>query len=58
MEFEVEGPRLRGRPKRTWREVVREDCQAHKMNKDIVPLIVVMEEDDKGCPMIRMGVSG
>jgi len=23
----VEGPRPRGRPKRTWREVVREDCQ-------------------------------
>ena len=26
MEYEVEGPRPRGRPKRTWREVVREDC--------------------------------
>ena len=25
MEYEVEGPRPRGRPKRTWREVVRED---------------------------------
>jgi len=23
-----------------------------------MPWIVVMEEDDKGCPMIRMGVSG
>ena len=34
MEYEVEGPRPRGRPKRTWREVVREDCQAHKMNKE------------------------
>ena len=33
VEYEVEGPRPRGRPKRTWREVVREDCQAHKMNK-------------------------
>jgi len=22
------------RPKRTWREVVREDCQARKMNKE------------------------
>jgi len=33
MEYEVEGPRPRGRPKRTWREVVREDCQARKMNK-------------------------
>jgi len=31
---EVEGPRPRGRPKRTWREVVREDCQARKMNKE------------------------
>jgi len=32
MEYEVEGPRPRGRPKMTWREVVREDCQAHKLN--------------------------
>jgi len=29
MEYEVEGPR----PKRTWTEVVREDCEARKMNK-------------------------
>ena len=34
MEYEVECPRPRGRPKRTWREVVREDCQAHKLNKE------------------------
>ena len=33
MEYEAEGPRPRGRPKRTWRDVVREDCQARKMNK-------------------------
>ena len=33
MEYEVEGPRPTGRPKRTWREVVREDCQACKINK-------------------------
>ena len=33
MEYEVEGPRPRGRPKRTWREVVRKDCQARKLNK-------------------------
>jgi len=32
--YEVEGPRPRGRPKRTWREVVREDCQARKLNKE------------------------
>jgi len=29
-EYEVEGPR----PKRTWREVVREDCQVRKLNKE------------------------
>jgi len=34
MEYEVDGPRPRGRPKRTWREVVREDRQARKMNKE------------------------
>jgi len=34
MEYEVEGPRPRGRPKRTWTEVVREDRQAHKMKKE------------------------
>ena len=33
MEYEVEGSRPRGRPKRTWREVVREDCQARKLNR-------------------------
>ena len=30
IEHEVQGPR----PKRTWREVVREDCQARKLNKE------------------------
>ena len=34
MEHEVEGPRPRGRPKKTWKEVVREDCQARKLNKE------------------------
>jgi len=34
MEYEVEGPRPRGTPKRTWIEVVREDCQVHKLNKE------------------------
>jgi len=34
MEHEVEGPRPRGRPKKTWKEVVREDCQALKLNKE------------------------
>ena len=34
MDCEVEGPRPRGRPKKTWREVVQEDCQARKLNKE------------------------
>ena len=34
MEYEVEGSRPRGRPKKTWKEVVREDCQARKLNKE------------------------
>jgi len=34
MEYEVEGARSRGRPKRTWREVVKKDCQARKLNRE------------------------
>ena len=34
MEYEAEGPRPRGRSKRTCREVVKKDCQTRKMNKD------------------------
>jgi len=33
VQYEVEGPRPRGRPKTTWREVVEKDCQASKLNK-------------------------
>jgi len=32
MEYEVEGSKPRGRPKRTWREVVQKDCQACNLN--------------------------
>jgi len=34
MEYEVEGPRPRERPKRTWREVVEKDCQSRKLNTE------------------------
>ena len=34
MEYEVVGSRPRGRPKRTWREVVQKDCQACNLNKE------------------------
>ena len=35
IEIEVDGFRPRGRPKRTWTEVVQKDCQAHKLNREI-----------------------
>ena len=34
MEYEVEGSRPRGRPKRTWREVVQRDCQARNLKRE------------------------
>ena len=34
MEYEVEGPRPREGPKRTWRQVVKEDCQARELNTE------------------------
>jgi len=33
MEYEVEGIRPRGRPKRVWTEVVQKDCQEGKLNR-------------------------
>ena len=47
MEYEVEGPRPRGRPKRTWREVVKEDCQARKLNKED-------DKDQDGCEWVSV----
>jgi len=34
MEYEVEGARSRGRPKKTWREIVERDCQARGLNRE------------------------
>jgi len=34
IEYEVEGSGPKARPKRTWKEVVREGCQARKLNKE------------------------
>jgi len=34
-EYEVEGSRPRGRPKRTWKEVVQKDRQARNLNKEV-----------------------
>jgi len=35
MDFEVEGAIPRGRPKRTWREVVQKHFQSHKLNWEV-----------------------
>jgi len=34
MEYEVKGTRPRGRPKKTWREIVEKDCQTRGMNRE------------------------
>jgi len=34
VEYEVEGTRPRGRPKKTWREIVEKDCQACTLNRE------------------------
>jgi len=35
MEYEVEGARPRGRPKKTWREIVEKDCQVRGLNREV-----------------------
>ena len=30
----MEGARPRGRPKKTWQEIVEKDCKAHVLNRD------------------------
>jgi len=34
MEYEVEGARPRGRPTKTWREIVEKDCKACGLNRE------------------------
>jgi len=34
MEYEVEGARPNGRPKKTWKEIVEKDCQARKLSRE------------------------
>ena len=36
MEYEVEGARPRGKPKKTWREIVEKDCKACELNREDV----------------------
>jgi len=34
MEYKVEGAMPRGRPKKTWREIVEKDCQVRGLNRE------------------------
>jgi len=34
MQYEVEGARAKGRPKKTWREIVERDCKARGLNRE------------------------
>ena len=34
LKYEVEGARPRGRPKKTWREIVEKDCKACGLNRE------------------------
>jgi len=34
MEYEEDGPRPIGKPKRTWTEVAEKDCQTRKLNNE------------------------
>ena len=56
MEYEVKGSRPRGRPKRTWKEVVQKDCQPRNLNKEDAMDVFwkKMEEVDKAWMMSRM----
>jgi len=46
MEYEVEGPRPRGRPRRTWREVVEKDCTNGEVQYSV--------SDDGGCRVFQV----
>jgi len=34
MEYELKGARPRGRPKKTWREIVEKDCEVRRLNRE------------------------
>jgi len=53
VEYEVEGSRPRGRPKRTWKEVVQKDAK-HVIWTSRMLWIVVDQKADKDWMMIRM----
>jgi len=57
MECEVEGSRPRGRPNRTWIDIVQKDCQVLKLNREDAIDRNGWRKQIKRL-MIRIGVSG
>ena len=56
MEYEVEGARPRGRPKKTWR--LWKKTVRHMVEQEGCHGSYLMDEADKGQLMITIGVSG
>ena len=61
MEYGVDGSRPRGRPKRTWREVVEKDGRARKLNEDAMDStcsrwrkLMKLSDDQDGCEWMKV----
>ena len=64
VEYEVEGSRPRGKPKRMWREVVQKDCPARSLNREDAidhssckKLIKLDDYQDGGWVNVSSGIS-
>jgi len=63
MEYEVEGARPRGRPNRTWREVVQKNYQARKLNREDAMdrsrwrKLIRMVDDQDMCELVNVSSS-
>ena len=58
MEYEVDGAGPKGRPKKTWWEIVERDCQASKLNKEDVMDHKRWRKQIRDDLMTAVGVSG
>ena len=57
IEYEVEGATPRGRPKKTWREIVEKDCKACGLNREDAMIIVDgggIFDDHDGCEWVNV----
>jgi len=60
MKYEIVGSRPRGRPKRTWLEVVHSDCQVCGLSKDAAIVrsrwrkMIRMVDEQEGCEWMNV----